>query len=609
MERDKKNSLIAIVIKVVIAVILTLTVIWAIVYYNKKLDDSLNVLLDDIFSENMNSMKEVGKEYFTTERLPQKIGDVRTLTLEEMYANNLILELTDKDGNACSAENSYVAIEKYSNEYQMKVYLECGEESDYIVVIMGCYDYCDTAICELESSKVDNGKGNNSGNKFVEYEYMKTTGGSWSDWSDWSEWSKSSIVSTNYREVETKKVNEEYTYDKTITDTLYAEFDVSCPSGYTMSSDGTSCYKEEKNTIYASPVCPNISGYTNTGRNDFECTYSKATTVTADPVCPTISGWKNTGRNGFTCSYSKTTTVTADPVCPSKSGWTNTERNGFTCSYSRTVTGSSYSLSYSHTATGYYVPADTSEYKYEQISADYVYDCNNSCAFRWVYTYKVYKKVYDTITETATENAVCPSGYNSVNGTCTSSSTSTKTETAVCPSGYNNVNGTCTSSSTSTKIETALCPSGYNNVNGTCMKTTTSTKTELANCPEGFDNVKWSCVNTITNTKTENATCPKGYSKMSDENKCSKIDTNYIYKSIVKTCPKEYSKTSDGSKCYKKVLITQTITQVREVTYYRYRIREYIGGSIDYKWSTSKEDKELLNNGYVLTGRTREGGK
>ena len=50
---------------------------------------------------------------------------------------------------------------------------------------------------------------------------------------------------------------------------------------------------------------------------------------------------------------------------------------------------------------------------------------------------------------------------------------------------------------------------------------------------------------------------------------------------------------------------------VRDVTYYRYATREYINGIIDYKWSTSNNDKSLLNNGYKLTGRTRtkKGGK
>jgi chorismate synthase len=42
---------------------------------------------------------------------------------------------------------------------------------------------------------------------------------------------------------------------------------------------------------------------------------------------------------------------------------------------SRPTTSSNYTTSYVSTKTGSYVPADTSTYKYEQIDADYVYDC------------------------------------------------------------------------------------------------------------------------------------------------------------------------------------------------------------------------------------------
>ena len=36
-----------------------------------------------------------------------------------MYQENYILELKDKNGSSCSAENSYVSIEKFDNEYQI----------------------------------------------------------------------------------------------------------------------------------------------------------------------------------------------------------------------------------------------------------------------------------------------------------------------------------------------------------------------------------------------------------------------------------------------------------------------------------------------------------
>ena len=119
------------------------------------MSNSLDVLTNNVFSQNMEKMKEVGKEYFTLKRLPVKVGEIKTITLKEMYDKKLLLELTDKDGNSCSADNSYVSVEKFDDEYQMKVYLECGKKSDYIVVIMGCYDYCDTDICEVKKEEIN----------------------------------------------------------------------------------------------------------------------------------------------------------------------------------------------------------------------------------------------------------------------------------------------------------------------------------------------------------------------------------------------------------------------------------------------------------------------
>ena len=66
---------------------------------------------------------------------------------------------------------------------------------------------------------------------------------------------------------------------------------------------------------------------------------------------------------------------------------------------------------------------------------------------------------------------------------------------------------------------------------------------------------------------------------------------------------------SEG-KCYKDTTHTETVTGTKNVTYYRYRLREYTGGTTTYKWSTSNNDRSLINAGYRLTGKTRNiGGK
>ena len=113
--------------------------------------DRLAVLYNQIFANNIYAMKEAAIGYYTNERLPQTVGDTKSMTLGEMYEKHLVLKLMDKDGNYCDEEKSYVSITKYEDEFQMKVNLSCGDIEDYIIVYLGCYDYCDaTGVCEKQ---------------------------------------------------------------------------------------------------------------------------------------------------------------------------------------------------------------------------------------------------------------------------------------------------------------------------------------------------------------------------------------------------------------------------------------------------------------------------
>ena len=86
--------------------------------YNSQ---ELNSLTAQIFAANINTMKEAAMKYYTTERLPQNIGDKKKLTLQEMLNMKLLLPLIDKEGKTCDANSSYVEIEKKDNEYIFKV--------------------------------------------------------------------------------------------------------------------------------------------------------------------------------------------------------------------------------------------------------------------------------------------------------------------------------------------------------------------------------------------------------------------------------------------------------------------------------------------------------
>ena len=506
-EENKGFSWTNLFIKVIIVLIFILFTVWLLSLSNKKVSNSLDIVTDNVFSENINKMKEVGKDYFTTERLPEKVGDVKKITLEEMYNKKMLLTLKDKNGKTCSSKNSYVSIEKKDNEYLMKVYLECGKNSDYVVVTMGCYNYCSTDICEKKNetdivSKNTDTEDNNDENvndSNIEYQYAKSTGGNWSDWSGYSNWSTTSVTKTDYRDVETKVVDVDSIHQTPVTEVKFM----------------------------GNSSCPSVSGYTLTSNVNGVCTYSKTTSDTTAPKCPSVSGYTYTGMNGFTCNYSKTTTSKTE-----------------------------YTLSYYSTGSGSYVPADTSTYHYVQKSADYVYKCDSTCGMRWYYTYTIYKKIYKTVTDTTTKTASCPSGYYQSGSTCAKSSTSTTTKTASCPSGYYQSGSTCAKNGTSTTTKSASCPSGYYQSGSTCAKNGTSTITKTASCPSNQSN--------------------------------------------------------RSGECYKVVSYNKEETITKKVTYYRYRTRNYVGGTTDYKWSSSKNDKQLLDAGYKLTGKTRNkeiGGK
>ncbi len=129
-------------------------------YLDSKLDDSqtiynldrLSVLYDEIFANNVERMKDAAIGYFTNERMPQKVGESKKLTLKEMYDLHLVLKMKDKDGNPCDTEKSYVQMTKYTEEYRLKVNLSCGDQEDYIIVYLGCYSYCSNGICEKQVS-------------------------------------------------------------------------------------------------------------------------------------------------------------------------------------------------------------------------------------------------------------------------------------------------------------------------------------------------------------------------------------------------------------------------------------------------------------------------
>lgn len=115
-------------------------------------DKALDALTSQIFADNIDRMKEAAISYYTIERLPKEVGDSDKMTLSDMIGKKIITPLVDKNNKAVDVEKSYVKITKTEDEYILKVNIKDSEKEDYILVHLGCYNYCDSDICEKETN-------------------------------------------------------------------------------------------------------------------------------------------------------------------------------------------------------------------------------------------------------------------------------------------------------------------------------------------------------------------------------------------------------------------------------------------------------------------------
>ncbi|MDD6879333.1 MAG: hypothetical protein PUD59_03770 [bacterium] len=157
-EEEKSFSLRKILLTLILIIVFIILLIWLIPKFN------LNGLKNRVFNDNLREMKDAAINYYTTEKLPQNEGDSSTLTLQEMLDMKLLVPFTDKNGKSCDTKNSYVTITKTKDEYELKVYLKCNEDEDYIIVHLGCYSYCEQAICESKDESPNLNKTSSSSN-------------------------------------------------------------------------------------------------------------------------------------------------------------------------------------------------------------------------------------------------------------------------------------------------------------------------------------------------------------------------------------------------------------------------------------------------------------
>ena len=563
-EENKTGSIIKdVLLQIILVVIFVFLLLWLFPtkgYVDNKLEEGLDPLYQELFNDHLQSMKEAAQSYYTKSRLPKNVGDTVSITLGEMLDKKLVSSFVDSNNKQCSLTGSYVEITKMDDEYMMKVNLNCSDKSDYIIVYLGCYNYCDDYLCEKQETSTSTGNNNDSnnddddddngtqtGSKKYKYEYELITNGEYGNWSKWSSWTTNKVTSSDYRDVDTKKVWEVVDTEtvKTGTKTTYVDAEkttktyaakktVQCPNGYTNYNSSNSNSK----LCVGRPI--KTTGTTTTVAN----TKQVAATATQVKVCPdgriTTNDW----------CFATITSQDVQPATPvtTYGNWVYSSRETFTSKQTSTSTT-----------------------KYEIVSTEVDFDCTDGCKSVSKYTYNIY-----TRTASTTYNCNKYSGYT-LSGTSCVKSTSELTS----------VYGTWT-------VQTQYsCPDGSTPVNGMCNITTYSTQTSggTNKCTYGdYDATSGLCY-----VRGEFVyTCPYGLDGEIEGTDC--VVEKY-------TCDEG---TLVGNKCKIKENVYKTEKEYGYVTYYRYRTREYISGTVSKVWSTSSNDTDLINKGYSLTGNKKE---
>ena len=657
-----------------------------------------------IFNNNLRDIKDAAVSYFTNERLPKKVGEKVTISLEEMQNKKLILNVVDSTGASCSAKKTYVEVTKEKNEYVMKIFLSCTDMEDYILVHLGCYDYCKDNVCEKQDE---------NGVTEFEYEYRKTVGCIMSKWSSWGNWKTTREKTSNLKKedikIETstktttdvkdpikdpatyncdkyegyKLVGDKCVKETTIVDTIDAtpsEFSYNCDKYEGYSLVGDKCVKETTTieTIDAEENPTTYScreGFELNKDNKCERTVTKTEVIDAKEEAATYTCPKGYKRDAITYTVKAGDTLASIAKANNIELETLKEVNKLT---SDTVTvGQKLEIPAIY-QTKCYKMVDKKDTKDAEPSCPKDYDLtkDNKCIKKTENKITVAAEpVYDT-RQKKVESAcwelecslkpvfVCDETFcgtrderscDRVWTTCTSYEEEEYIKDYSCPDNTYTLNSKHECVKTETKTETAetiyTCSKDYTlTADHKCVKeyqekeeVDANKNTPSYSCTEGYTLDDTKCVREYEEQETEDAIenpktyyCKDGYT-LTEDNKCTRevtekdeqepdqVEGGYV-------CPSEYTQI-DEKTCEKKTIekdeqpatqnedtytciigyeltkdnkCTKTTTEEVKTTYYRYATRTCEGGSTDTQWSTSKNDKDLINDGYKLTGNKRE---
>ncbi len=565
MEERRGISIKGLLVRLILIIIFIFLLIWLF-----PMPD-LKPLNNQIFSDNLDRMKDVAKSYYTVERLPKEINESKRMTLQEMIDNKMIMPLMDSNGKYCSKTASYVEITKLEDEYVIKVYLSCSDKQDYIIEHFGCYDICSNTCKLLETTTTEEATKARSAIGTSRYRTSYSRRYTSNRRTTFKPTTKRTTLTSKQTTEPTVKVYE-YEFVKNI---CTQEFDkYVCPTGYNLIEE--SCVKDEAKTIVVTAdekttevittdtkpakektvIVDDDGNIIDDGTGSGSGSGSSSTTgEIVDAVCAPkyVTSTEDANKKTDTCNATKTITtskVTADAVITTdtkpayatvKKVYANYLTSGTyeIISARKEATSSRWVYDYTYTSSSSSLAYTGETEKLVYVGAFEEDECP-TCSTS--HTTKKYS--YWHFTKEYTYSYTCPSGYSKYGEASCISNTATGSS-KTCPSGYSPDGSRCSKSESYYDDKTACSSygSGYtlNKNKGTCTKKTTGSYS----CPKGTptDGGKNCLI-----TKTEYS-CPAGWDETSDKTKCSKT----TYSCPENTTARTY--TLNGSKCTLKRLV------------------------------------------------------
>ena len=537
---NKKGfGLIGLILSITAVALFVLLLIWLFRNYSPNMKPFYN----NVFRENVSYMQNAAKSYFTIDKLPEEVGQSSRLTLKQMEEMKLVIPFVDKDGKACDKEKSYADITKEESGYSLKVNLTCGKESDYLIEILGCHDYCNNCNAKKDETA-------------IEYEFTREVTKDVIVLSCPSGYTRTDKICTKKTGSETINATKHYTKERTeISDVLYTQ-----GQNQTIEVATVKTTTSQTNKVYADPTVNTTTSksYTDTLVNT---TTSKKYT---DVIVNTTTTTEYTDPTRQVTQDCKDVKV-KDPNCTVQCKW---------------VVGSNGIPQEICNTCGYVIHRECTD-----VTA---YICPNNYIKQGT---GASTTCYRNITTTTYS---CPSGYTKEGtGANTKCYKNVTTTTYSCPSGYikegTGANTKCYKNVTTT---TYSCPSGYikegTGAKTKCYKNVTVTITKYS-CPSDAtsDNGKpgeyLRCYKTIQGEKIPY--CANPNAKIQN-NKCVLvIPSAFSHYS----CPNGYELNSKNGTCKRDIFDTIKATETKKQE-----------KSTETKWSRSK-----TLEGWKATGRTR----